>query len=76
MIKDFNERFYKEPLYLKYEFENAVLRTDPKSDKDKVRIFLKFKGKKEFETDTATNKVATEALLERSEITAKEYTAF
>lgn len=67
---DFNERRSKEVIYLSYDFEHCVVRSEPGNG-----CFVKFKGEPEFKAKVGSG-VVTEALLGREEITKEEYDNF
>lgn len=56
------------PVYLKYDFENAVVRFDPETSS----FFVKFKGEDEFIAKQESS-IVTEAILGFNEITKSEY---
>ena len=56
------------PVYLKYDFENAVVRFDPETSS----FFVKFKGEDEFIANQESS-IVTEAILGFNEITKSEY---
>lgn len=56
------------PVFLKYDFENAVVRFDPVSN----NVYVKFKGEDEFLSQIGST-IVTEAILSFNEITKKEY---
>lgn len=72
-MKTINERLEKmakEVVYLKYEFEDAVLKFEPNGD-----VWVKFKGKQAFKAKEES-KIVTEAELQWEEITAEQYNNF
>lgn len=67
---DFNERLLIEPIYLDYDFEHCVVRSEPGNG-----CFVKFEGETEFKAKHGS-KLVTEALLGRNEITKEQYDNF
>lgn len=56
------------PVYLKYDFENAVVRFDTETNS----FFVKFKGEFEFKAKEGSS-IVTEAILGLNEIPKSEY---
>ena len=61
----------KKAFFLSYDFEDAVLRYDPITG----AMFVKFKGKPEFESQKGSV-IVNEALMEGNSITEKQYQDF
>ena len=66
----FLDKLCREPVYLFYEYEDAVLRSVPNRG-----WYVKFKGAQEFKA-VSGSKLVTDAILVPSEITKEEYDRF
>ena len=57
------------PVYLVHQFEECMIRTEPGT---RLRVFVKFKGKEEFESSQSSN-IVTEAFMEWVEGNREQY---
>lgn len=69
-MKNIHERLTEETVYLKNEFEDAVMKFEPNGN-----VWVKFKGNSEFKAKDDSAIVA-DAVLEEKEISAEQYNNF
>lgn len=66
----FKEKLTKQPVYFAYDFEDAVIRSEPNKG-----FWVKFKGEPEFKALPGSGVVA-EAIREHKEISKSQYDNF